>query len=962
MTDYEPPMSGSAATLDPEESSSSSNRNTSSNDDSGMESGQPRKQYSRQLNRDDNLNAADTKSSLPPHDAEEANEEHARKESDLGGLKIAFTGKLAAVLILGTVLPTLLMICWTIACLDRMVLLVLKHPIETSLEWLALLNVPIANYLITSSVARGDLRFPLRNGILIGMAAGTSLLLAGFLFTAVFMGYPVQDINGDSRATLFTVVAMVAFGAAIASIYVASRLRGIREFRSARKMSVLFSLGGVAAAALMLVGAEARSFVVRAAEYNATSEVTEERDAAIGTLHRLDAERDLRMECADSRAAGLPGMFIKMDPIMQRQVYFLLTGKPFRDAKASDYAAMPDEYLRRHVVGVPVDNLSLVRSAMTGTINGDNLTSTINWTFVLKNRNNSKEEARAELLLPHGAVINGVSQWAGEGSPPRTAHVGLASQGVGTFVSAETLSGTDITDLGRDRVLIRCTAIPAQSETKLSISIASPLSLTDLKTASLTFPKFVDSNFNILADNTFRMRSKNDLQIAEKTLSLSKNSEGENLVTGNLKGDDLNKKNLTVDVTRKGPNADPLAAFDPKTKMYFTRSIVETKGETPNSLIVVLDGSDSMKGHVKDIVASLKKIPATLPTSVLVAAADDKTFGTEPMALNAALKKLQDNPDAFLGGQDNLQTVVKAAGIAGESKNGAVLWIHGPQAGLNKELYITSPYTATPRFFEASIEPGSDDAAELFKNHREIGPFTAITRTNNVAADMSHFLARWRQGGYGYDLRYNEVQSKPSAQMLDGDEAKEFISICLKEEYDKLTKQGNTKKAGQLAYAGNIITPNTSAVISFVKTAPSIGPAGTAAVISEQQNASEDTSQTAEAGSLAGATSGTIMPGYGSTYITGVNTSGTVRVNNLANLEALLNIFANLFELLGLLGGATLLLHSALSSKGLTAIPGLKMSRVKVALFGITMIVIGLAFPGVINWLVASARDANLFD
>ena len=39
------------------------------------------------------------------------------------------------------------------------------------------------------------------------------------------------------------------------------------------------------------------------------------------------------------------------------------------------------------------------------------------------------------------------------------------------------------------------------------------------------------------------------------------------------------------------------------------------------------------------------------------------------------------------------------------------------------------------------------------------------------------------------------------------------------------------------------------------------------------------------------------------TYVKGVNTAGTVRVNNLANLEALLNIMANGIEVLGICWG-----------------------------------------------------------
>ncbi len=107
---------------------------------------------------------------------------------------------------------------------------------------------------------------------------------------------------------------------------------------------------------------------------------------------------------------------------------------------------------------------------------------------------------------------------------------------------------------------------------------------------------------------------------------------------------------------------------------------------------------------------------------------------------------------------------------------------------------------------------------------------------------------------------------------------------------------------------------------------------------------------------LQGATSGTIGPqGLDATYITGVNTAGTVRVNNLANLEALLNIIANGMEILGIAwGGPTMILgfmHMAAGSQ----------DAMKKVLFGMGGVTGGLATPGCINWLVASSRDANLF-
>lgn len=107
---------------------------------------------------------------------------------------------------------------------------------------------------------------------------------------------------------------------------------------------------------------------------------------------------------------------------------------------------------------------------------------------------------------------------------------------------------------------------------------------------------------------------------------------------------------------------------------------------------------------------------------------------------------------------------------------------------------------------------------------------------------------------------------------------------------------------------------------------------------------------------LQGAASGTIGPqGADATVIMGINTAGTVRVNNLANLEALLNIIANGMEILGIAwGGPTMIMgfmHMAAGSQD-------AMKRVLWGAGGVTG---GLATPGCINWLVASARDANLF-
>jgi hypothetical protein len=149
-------------------------------------------------------------------------------------------------------------------------------------------------------------------------------------------------------------------------------------------------------------------------------------------------------------------------------------------------------------------------------------------------------------------------------------------------------------------------------------------------------------------------------------------------------------------------------------------------------------------------------------------------------------------------------------------------------------------------------------------------------------------------------------------------------------------------------------TPNGTGQDAFATTAAS----GVAGYGAQSVNTGTQTQQggLATAPSLSGATNGTIGPqGQDATYVTGVNTAGTVRVNNLANLEALLNIIANGLEILGIAwGGPTMIMGFMHMAAG-------TQDAMKRVLWGAAGVTGGLATPGCINWLVASARDANLF-
>ncbi len=110
---------------------------------------------------------------------------------------------------------------------------------------------------------------------------------------------------------------------------------------------------------------------------------------------------------------------------------------------------------------------------------------------------------------------------------------------------------------------------------------------------------------------------------------------------------------------------------------------------------------------------------------------------------------------------------------------------------------------------------------------------------------------------------------------------------------------------------------------------------------------------------LQGATNGTIGPQSDDAFaIQGLNSAGTVRVNNLANLEALLNVLTNLFEIVAITVTCFLLSEAAIND-GLH-VP-VRLSRSKVIILALGVLALGLSTPSFVNMLITFMRDTNMF-
>jgi hypothetical protein len=922
--------------------------------------------------------------------------------------------------VFGVLVPALMIVISCISMPKRLTLVLLNHPIETIIEMLLIMAIPLVNYLVWASFCKDKMRVSRWTPILLGVAIGTCVLIAGVSAAGLIIGYKQLAEIGTEFTTGFSWMAMLSLMTAGASLYLANRVRLARDFSSSRRQVVVYCMAATLLPVFAFIGAEARPFSVRLAERMASSANAAEAKQGLFWLRQLNPERELRMECSDPRAAGIPGLFIPVKTSSQHALYFALTGKPysFRQENNADLSSMPDDYLSRNIVGERIDGLSLTRSTMTGNVHPDTLTATVNWTFVFKNETSQDQEARAEIGLPPGAVIDGMTAW-NKGEPEDAKFV---ISGKVRSTSMDTVghdSPAMATDLGRGRILVHCYPIPQDQESKLRIRFVVPLNPETEKTATIPMPRFIASNFDLKGEHLVRLHSTQSLTSGIKSLKVERAAGRETILTGRVSGEDLESTKLSVFAVRE-PVTQPFAVLDQiavdmarerqriaaeiarqkaryenseeKTPqvlvmfdgtkgvqgqlegvrqalnvsrrkgqkkivvkavepLYVVENVQRIAAPAPKQLTVVIDGSATVKEYRDQLIEALEKIPSQIPVSIMIASQVDERL-QQPMSRAEGLKALKSAE--FVGGQDNLKAVVHGAELAGETKGGALLWIHGPQPLINQEIYIMSPFASTPSFYDLSLGSGETDTYQFFKNHSEIGPFIEVpNKGKNAADDLIAFCSKWQADSNSFAMKLSQTSSLPAnVRFVTDEKAHELLTLHANDECKQLLAIRHNNRAAKIAVTYGFLSPVSSAMVDY--SPPQVEPG-------------DDWTETVnpgEAPTLQGATNGTIGPQAGdATDGAGVNTAGTVRVNNLANLEALLNIFANLGEIGFGIIGALFVLHGLLRGTVVTELMGqeIEFGPGKRIAIGATLIFIGLTVPGLINWFVASARDANLF-
>lgn len=323
---------------------------------------------------------------------EPSESEHALPRSEVSWPNIAIA-------IFGVLLPAVTVTAVFYNGMHAAVGVLLRHPIETLLQFALVAIIPIGNLLVLHLTAKKSYKHCARTGMINGLATGAATAVLIACFVALILHYPCAQ--GDSSDYYMgegnmQTVSVIALFSIFASLVLAFRLRNFWETDAARLRQTIYSVLGVVLAFVTVGATELRPTVVRLAEQNAINGNPEQIKEGLLLLRRMDVKKDLTMDIADVTTGGLSGMFLRTAPQDRLRLFFLATGKVYDDDKGGiqSVSNMSDAYLGSHVVGSKLPGLSLVRSELSGAVNGQSVVADLDWTYVFKNASAESREVR----------------------------------------------------------------------------------------------------------------------------------------------------------------------------------------------------------------------------------------------------------------------------------------------------------------------------------------------------------------------------------------------------------------------------------------------------------------------------------------------------------------------------------------------------------------------------------------
>lgn len=758
-----------------------------------------------------------------------------------------------ALAIFGVVLPTISIVVelCTKACARAFF-----DPMPTWWHVLLVSSVPAANALVISQIRRGSRCHPrllmAANAIAITVAAfyavGFVPLLLPGVVAVLFFGFGLLPMG-----PLFALVAAIFCRCRLASFLGKSR-------RTAGAQ-----LLGFAAAIAFLGVLEFPNIAARIGLELADSQDPAVQTKGVRLLRSVGSEATMIRACYERprKFTNLAAFLISPEnPVRQQEariIFFRVTGKPFNSVtpprlyhSAGRWNALDglawdfDEGLGGATVAGRVRGLDLAGSRLDGRIHGQAGLAYLEWTFEFVNYSSRQREARAQILLPPAGVVSRLTLWV-NGEEREAAFAGRA-QTRAAYQEVAVRQRRDpvlVTASGPNRILMQCFPIPPDGGAmKVRLGITAPLAMSDPRNGRIPLPKIIERNFRLPPGLEHALWVESGSKLSSPLENLkpsvirekSANEETSNEIStlrGQLANVDLlsNRAALRVRLPEASvrvrtaglnPNGSQNAA---KTGNKAAIILQELAAESPmdiDRLAIVIDGSGGMSPFYPEIARSLAQLPPSIEL-FLIHASNEQT--ADKNARNSADKPISKDAAAAkvhglqaVGGQDNLDGLVRAWDIAFAGKNSAVLWIHGPQP-----VDLSSDAALQQRLERSPAHP------QLFAMQTAAGPNRLLEQ---LAADAVQSLPRWnslendltdwfrqlsaKTGPWRFQRRAVSPDAVPDLDKVPKvtDHVRRLYAA---DQIETFASTGDRKKAVQMAGQHQLVTSVSGAVVLETK-------------------------------------------------------------------------------------------------------------------------------------------------
>lgn len=329
-----------------------------------------------------------------------------------------------------------------------------------------------------------------------------------------------------------------------------------------------------------------------------------------------------------------------------RRIFYKVTGTPFdavpQPRSASRFFFWDANQGGDKVGSVRLPGLTLSTSQIDGSVDPAAATSNLQWTMEFANQGPAQSEARAVVVLPAGGVVSRVTLWI-NGEPREAAFGGRAQ--VRQAYEAVVRARRDpllVTTAGPGRVLVQCFPVPAGGTMKIRLGITSPVT-----GGRLELPHLAEQNFGAAAG-----AGAHTVWIDAGGAAIRRSLDDGALAR-------------PLELPALAAPADLAWTPDPNDA---SRHIERrwARAEKPGRLIVVVDGSESLRSFADEIEKQLAAAPPDLPVTRVLAG--DHWSMPERF-----------EPGDFAGGADNVPALLRAQTLALEGTRPVIVWLHGPQ-------------------------------------------------------------------------------------------------------------------------------------------------------------------------------------------------------------------------------------------------------------------------------------------